>query len=150
MRVAVFLCLVSMSVSLQLTRFMNMKLNVGSGKVLIVQNKGGGHGEIGYQLCKTIKAEAPNCELFVLQDEYVECLLKYYHSFEELFDNDHYNLQNRCNYKKPPFSSYAKDLVEGLGVKVINEKLTGAESISGLAASGVKGMKFDYIGKPKA
>jgi hypothetical protein len=54
----------------------------------------------------------------------------------------------RCNYKKPPFSSYSKDLIEGLGVKVLNEKLTGAESISALSASAVKDMKFDYIGKP--
>ena len=55
----------------------------------------------------------------------------------------------RCNYKKPPFSSYSKDLIEGLGVKVLNEKLTGAESISGLSVSVVKGMKFDYIGKSR-
>ena len=55
----------------------------------------------------------------------------------------------RCNYKKPPFSSYSKDLIEGLGVQVLNEKLTGAESISGLSVSAVKGMKFDYIGKSR-
>ena len=54
---------------------------------------------------------------------------------------------NRCNYKKPPFANYAKDLIEGLGVKVVNEKLTGAESISSASASAVSGMKFDYIGK---
>jgi hypothetical protein len=122
MKVLLILCVLSVTFSLQLNRFMNMKLSVGSGKVLILQNKGGGHGEIGYQLCKTIKADAPNCEIVVLQDE--------------------------CNYKKPPFSSYSKDLIEGLGVKVLNEKLTGAESISALSASAVKDMKFDYIGKP--
>jgi hypothetical protein len=66
--VALLGCIVASS-SLKINRFLSMKINVGNGKVLIVQNKGGGHGEIGYQLCKTIKAAAPTCELYLLQDE---------------------------------------------------------------------------------
>ena len=67
-----------------------------SGKVLIVQNKGGGHGTIGYQLCKEIKAIAPNVEIAILQD--------------------------KCNYAKPPFSSYKE--LESLGVSIIEAKLS--------------------------
>ena len=73
---------------------------VSKSKILIVQNKGGGHGEIGYQLCKTLKGLSPTAEVVLLQDE--------------------------CDYKKLPFASYEKDLAEALGVKVISEKLASS------------------------
>ena len=54
--------------ALQVKRFLSMKA-LTSGKVLIIQNKGGGHGEIGYQLCKTLKETSPNVDIVMLQDE---------------------------------------------------------------------------------
>ncbi|KAJ1431846.1 hypothetical protein B484DRAFT_448158 [Ochromonadaceae sp. CCMP2298] len=66
-----------------------------TGKALILQNKGGGHGTVGYQLCKELVAANPGLEVTMLQDE--------------------------CNYKKTPFDSYAD--LEALGVKIVNAKL---------------------------
>jgi len=83
----------SSSLSLRLKM---VEKSLSSGKVLIVQNKGGGHGTIGYQLCKEIKAIAPNVEIAILQD--------------------------KCNYAKPPFSSYKE--LESLGVSIIEAKLS--------------------------
>jgi len=61
-----------------------------TGTALIIQNKGGGHGEIGYELAKTLVAQSPDLEVIMLQD--------------------------KCNYEKAPFSSY-QDLKD-LGVKI--------------------------------
>lgn len=88
-----------------------------TSKILIIQNKGGGHGEIGYQLCKTLKSISSSVEVVVLQDD--------------------------CNYTKQPFASYSKDLVEPLHINVINEKLTGSNAVSSI--SSLNGMKFDYV-----
>ena len=78
--------------------------------------KGGGHGEIGYQLCKTLREQSPELQITILQDE--------------------------CNYKKPPFSSYEDDLAKE-GVEIVVEKLTG--SASGATTSPFGDRKFDYI-----
>ena len=91
---------------------------VSKSKVLIVQNKGGGHGEIGYQLCKTLQSTHAGVDITVLQDE-------------------------ACDYKKPPFSKYESDLLSK-GVKVINTPLTG-DGAGPAAFDPVKGMQFDYI-----
>ena len=77
---------------------------------------GGGHGEIGYQLCKTLREQSPGLEITMLQDE--------------------------CNYNKPPFSSYEDDLVKE-GVEVVVEKLTGP--VSSATVSPFKEKSFDYI-----
>ena len=42
-------------------------LRVAGGKVLIVQNKGGGHGAIGYYLCKELLAKDPSVEIAIQQ-----------------------------------------------------------------------------------
>lgn len=72
-----------------------------SGKVLIVQNKGGGHGTVGYQLCKELLTQSPNLKVTMLQD--------------------------KCNYSKSPFNAYKE--LEELGVEIVETKLAG-ESVS--------------------
>jgi len=62
-----------------------------SGRALIVQNKGGGHGTIGYYLAKALVADNKGLEVVVLQD--------------------------KTKMDKPPFSSYGE--LEKLGVKVV-------------------------------
>lgn len=100
-------------------RFMAMKAPaVASSKVLIIQNKGGGHGEIGFQLCKSLSSMHKGVDITILQDE-------------------------SCNYKKLPFSKYDSDLISN-GVKVFNTPLTGDNS-GAHASEPIKGMKFDYI-----
>ena len=84
--------------------------------LVYVLHIGGGHGEIGYQLCRTLKEQSPSLQITMLQDE--------------------------CNYKKPPFSSYEDDLVKN-GIEVVVDKLTGPES--GSTVSPFKDKKFDYI-----
>merc|ERR1719181_748751 len=67
------------------------------GHALIVQNKGGGHGEIGYHLAKALRAK--ELDVTILQDSAVAGALE-----------------------KPdalPFSKYEADLVEGLGVNLV-------------------------------
>ena len=91
---------------------------VSKSKVLIIQNKGGGHGEIGYQLCKTLQATHAGVDIMVLQDE-------------------------ACDYKKLPFSKYESDLISN-GVQVLNTPLTG-DGAGPAAFDPVKGMKFDYV-----
>lgn len=91
---------------------------VSKSKVLIIQNKGGGHGEIGYQLCKTLQATHAGVDITVLQDE-------------------------ACDYKKLPFSKYESDLISN-GVQVLNTPLTG-DGAGPAAFDPVKGMKFDYV-----
>jgi len=65
-------------------------------KLLLLQNKGGGHGAVGYYLCQNPTVRE-SMEVVVLQD--------------------------KCNYKKAPFSSYKDDL-EANGVKIINVDTT--------------------------
>jgi len=62
-----------------------------SGRALIVQNKGGGHGTIGYYLAKTLLAQNKGLEVVLVQD--------------------------KTKMDKPPFSSYPE--LEKLGVKIV-------------------------------
>jgi len=62
-----------------------------SGRALIVQNKGGGHGTIGYHLAKTLLAQNKGLEVVLVQD--------------------------KTKMDKPPFSSYPE--LEKLGVKIV-------------------------------
>lgn len=86
-----------------------------SGRALIVQNKGGGHGSIGFHLCKDLRKCHPNLEVVLLQDQ--------------------------CNRAKPPFSSYTD--LEAMGVTVLETKLSSADGVSVPAA--LSGMKIDYV-----
>ena len=74
-----------------------LKLSMSlSGRLLLVQNKGGGHGTIGYHLCKTLKDNNPSLDIIILQD--------------------------KTNMAKMPFSSYSD--LEKQGVKIIEMKLS--------------------------
>jgi len=68
---------------------------------LIVQNKGGGHGELGYQLAKKLSSNPEITSITILQDV-------------------------ACNDSKEPFKSYATDLPD---VKVIKAPL-GEETMT--------------------
>lgn len=84
--------------------------------VLIVQNKGGGHGSIGFAVAKSIKSSQPDCSIYLLQD--------------------------KCNYKSVPFSSYGE--LKDLGVQVIDCPLSDEDSALKVASE-LKSMKFDYF-----
>jgi nucleoside-diphosphate-sugar epimerase len=84
---------------------------------LIVQNKGGGHGELGYQLAKELSSNPKITSITILQDE-------------------------ACNDKKEPFVSYAADLPD---VKVIKAPLAD-ESMTADSLKKILGdAKFEYV-----
>jgi len=84
---------------------------------LIVQNKGGGHGELGYQLAKKLSTHPKISSITILQDD-------------------------ACNDSKEPFKSYASDLPD---VKVIKAPL-GDESMSAEdLKSLLDGQSFEYV-----
>lgn len=49
-----------------------------TGKALIVQNKGGGHGSIGYHLCKQLITNNPELKVTILQDKVTLAKYCYY------------------------------------------------------------------------
>ena len=59
----------------------------------MVQNKGGGHGTIGFELCRQLKSSHPDLEVVMLQD--------------------------KCNRRKEPFNAY--DHLAALGVEILEE-----------------------------
>jgi nucleoside-diphosphate-sugar epimerase len=100
------------------------KLNLSNGSVLIVQNKGGGHGELGYQLSK------------ILRDQYSDVV-----SSITILQDAAYKPGNE------PFRSYAVDLPE---VNVITAPLSGDDESSTTSetlqqALGGDGVTFDYV-----
>jgi len=84
---------------------------------LIVQNKGGGHGELGYQLAKQLKSNPAITSITILQDE-------------------------ACNDKKEPFKSYESDLPD---VKIVKAPLADKEMTAATMQSLLGGESFDYI-----
>jgi hypothetical protein len=91
-----------------------------AASALIVQNKGGGHGELGYQLAKTLLKDYSDKidSVTILQDE-------------------------ACNDSKEPFKSYATDLptVKVIKTPLADESMTKATLQSMLGA----GTTFDYV-----
>lgn len=90
---------------------------------LIIQNKGGGHGELGYQLAKVLQENYKDkiTNITILQDE-------------------------ECNMQKEPFKSYGKDL-EGIEVNYLPIG-TGAEWINKDFMQNMLGGKkftFEYV-----
>lgn len=71
-----------------------------SGHALIVQNKGGGHGTIGYSVCKQLRKLHPNLKVTLLQE--------------------------KCNRNKEPFSSYNE--LESLGVTIIDDEISSGST----------------------
>lgn len=86
---------------------------------LIIQNKGGGHGELGYQLAQTLQHNEKITSITILQDE-------------------------ACKDSQEPFKSYATDLPD---VKVIRAALS-AESMTAADLQSILGgddITFDYV-----
>jgi len=95
--------------------FAHVALGLLTGRCVIVQNKGGGHGSIGYSLSKQLKQKNPSLEVILLQD--------------------------KCDRKKVPFSSYPE--LESMGVQIIESKLS--EQAAGTAPTALAGMKIDFV-----
>ena len=91
--------------------------SLSMSSALIVQNKGGGHGELGYQIAKVLKDHEKIDSITILQD-------------------------NACNDEKEPFKSYATDLPN---VNVIKAPL-GDESMTKQDLQSLLGdTSFDYV-----
>jgi len=88
-----------------------------AGEALIVQNKGGGHGELGYQLAKTLQNQEQITSVTILQDD-------------------------ACDDTKEPFKSYAADLP---GVKVIKASLSDEGMTADDVNSLLGGDTFEYV-----
>mmetsp|Transcript_8063 Transcript_8063/g.19503 ORF Transcript_8063/g.19503 Transcript_8063/m.19503 type:complete len:412 (-) Transcript_8063:1145-2380(-) len=85
---------------------------------LIVQNKGGGHGELGYQLAKALADHEKITSITILQDD-------------------------ACNDEKEPFKSYASDLPD---VKVVKAPLSSDDSMTSADVKSLLGdATFEYI-----
>lgn len=86
---------------------------------LIIQNKGGGHGELGYQLCKTLQSE----------------------SYKDKIDSITLLQDDACNDEQEPFCSY-----KGLeGVEVVYAPL-GKDTVTVESLELLLGYKsFDYV-----
>mmetsp|Transcript_9049 Transcript_9049/g.11118 ORF Transcript_9049/g.11118 Transcript_9049/m.11118 type:complete len:386 (-) Transcript_9049:73-1230(-) len=96
-----------------------MSSSTGGGKALIVQNKGGGHGELGYQLAKTLSSHPKISSITILQDD-------------------------ACDKTKEPFKSYTADLPE---VEIIDTNLgfEGMEPFQIQSILGGRDASFDYV-----
>ena len=79
-------------------------------RCLVVQNKGGGHGTLGFSLCKELRALHPELSVTLLQD--------------------------KSNPKKEPFASYGE--LEALGVKIVNTDDVSGDGAKKLASAGDK------------
>lgn len=93
------------------------KMSLKSGEsVLIVQNKGGGHGSIGYHLSKEILNQYKDVKVILLQD--------------------------KASSSKEPFKSY--DELKQLGVSIIESKLSGPDSSIEIPSE-LNDYKVDFI-----
>ena len=95
-------------------------LEVSGFQALVVQNKGGGHGELGFQLAKTLVTNGKIDKITILQDD-------------------------ACNDAKEPFCSYAADLpadkVHVIKASLGDESMT-AEKLQSILGDGAT---FDYV-----
>ena len=97
--------------------------SAGSGSsALIVQNKGGGHGELGYQLARALTSDPRISSITILQD-------------------------SARNPSKEPFFSYASDLPD---VRIVeadlgDESTTAEDLMSKLQAGGAAASSYDYV-----
>jgi nucleoside-diphosphate-sugar epimerase len=84
---------------------------------LIVQNKGGGHGELGFQLAKTLAGNDKITSITILQDD-------------------------ACKDTTEPFKSYASDLPD---VKVVKASLGDDSMTSDAIKELLGGSSFEYV-----
>lgn len=105
-----FALLVVLLLSLTITDAYNkLSLTMSlTGRVLLIQNKGGGHGTIGYHLCKQLIESNPSIDITLLQD--------------------------KTDMAKSPFSSYSD--LEKLGVKIVEMKLSSSMDVNSINPTG--------------
>ena len=84
---------------------------------LIVQNKGGGHGELGFQLAKNLSSNSKITSITILQDA-------------------------ACNDSKEPFVSYASDIPQ---VKVVKADLADDTMTAEDMQQLLGGESYDYV-----
>lgn len=97
------------------TRRVGSSLSMSSA--LIVQNKGGGHGELGYQIAKVLESKDEITSVTILQDD-------------------------ACNDEKEPFKSYGTDIPN---VEVIKASLADESMTSDSLKEILGGKCFDYV-----
>ena len=84
---------------------------------LIVQNKGGGHGELGFQLAKNLSSNSKITSITILQDA-------------------------ACKESKEPFVSYASDFPQ---VKIVKADLADESMTADDMQSLLGGQSYDYV-----
>lgn len=92
------------------------RTNLFMSAALIVQNKGGGHGELGFQLAKNLSSNPKITSITILQDD-------------------------ACKDSKEPFASYATDIPD---VRVVKASL-GDESMTAADIQALLGQSYDYV-----
>lgn len=92
--------------------------SLNMAKALIVQNKGGGHGELGFQLAKKLSENDKIDSITILQDD-------------------------SCDTGSEPFNSYASDIpdVDVIYASLGDESLGDAKAVQDLLGGG----EFEYI-----
>ncbi|KAL3782092.1 hypothetical protein ACHAWO_005762 [Cyclotella atomus] len=90
--------------------------SLSMSSALIVQNKGGGHGELGFQLAKNLSSNPKITSITILQD-------------------------SACNDAKHPFASYASDIPN---VKIVKADLAD-ESMTAAMVQSLLGESYDYV-----
>lgn len=94
------------------------KSSLSMSSALIVQNKGGGHGELGFQLAKTLQNNDKITSITILQDE-------------------------KCNEEQEPFKSYLTDIPD---VTIIRADLSlEMDSVQLQGMLGGRDEAFDYV-----
>lgn len=84
---------------------------------LIVQNKGGGHGELGFQLAKNLSSNSKITSITILQDA-------------------------ACNDSKEPFASYVSDIPH---VKIVKADLADESMTAEDMQSLLGGQSYEYV-----
>ena len=90
--------------------------SLSMSSALIVQNKGGGHAELGYQLSKNLQSNPKISSITILQD-------------------------SACNDAKEPFASYATDIPN---VKIVKADLAD-ESMTAADIQNLLKQPYDYV-----
>jgi len=90
--------------------------SLSMSSALIVQNKGGGHGELGFQLAKNLSSNPKITSITILQD-------------------------SACNDSKEPFKSYSTDIPS---VKIVKADLAD-ESMTAATIQSLLGDSYDYV-----
>ncbi|KAL7542679.1 hypothetical protein ACHAXR_012205 [Thalassiosira sp. AJA248-18] len=92
------------------------RTSLSMSAALIVQNKGGGHGELGFQLAKVLSSNSKITSITILQDE-------------------------ACSDSTEPFVSYASDIPD---VKVVKANLAD-ESMTAEDMQKLLGGSYEYV-----